>query len=392
MTRLMFGDDEPRVLQGLRQSLHGKRKLWDMVFVEGAAAALVELDRAPFDAVVSDMRMPGMDGADLLKRVRVLQPAAFRVVLSGQMDEATAARAASAAHRFLAKPCDSNTLVITIARALELRTKLASEEMRKCIGGMAGLPSPPSSCLALNRALEDDNVKMSTITSIVESDVGMSVKVLQLINSAFFGLSRQVASVGQAVAYLGINAVRSLVLADALFEALAGSRLDLHERAQALALSAARFVRLFPLAERDREVAVTAAMLHNVGQLALISRMPEEYRALRDHARTQGMGLDEAERLRLGVGAAEIGAYLLGLWGLPEAVIEAVGMHRYPLDGPGATLDPAVVVQLAAHLAAQALGITDADLPPASEVAREQLGVAKLMATVQEKFAQGQAG
>lgn len=365
MTRLLFVDDEPRVLDGLRQSLRRQRKLWDMLFVESAAAALVELERAPFDAVISDMRMPGTDGADLLKRVRVLQPAAFRVVLSGQMDEATAARAASVAHRFLAKPCDSNTLVTTLTRALELRTKLASAELQRCICGLAGVPSPPSSCVALNRALEDENVQVSAVTDIIESDVGMSVKVLQLINSAFFGLSRPISSIRHAVAYLGISAVRSLVLADALFEAVAGGRLALHEQAQAVALSAARFARRFPLPDREKEIAVTAAMLHNVGQLALISRMPDEP----------------------AMSGAEVGAYLLGLWGLPEGVIEAVGTHCYPLEAPGAVLDPAAVVQFARRLAERALNVDHAELPPVSAEVMERLGVAATMATLYEEIA-----
>lgn len=98
MMRLLFVDDEPRVLQGLRQSLRGKRQLWEMVFAGGGATALEEIERGRFDAVISDMRMPGIDGAELLRRVTLSQPHAFRVMLSGQMDESAAVRAAATAH------------------------------------------------------------------------------------------------------------------------------------------------------------------------------------------------------------------------------------------------------------------------------------------------------
>src|ERR1700722_16735111 len=120
MMRLLFVDDEPRVLQGLKQSRRGKRKIWDMVFAEGGAGALAELERGRFDAIVTDMRMPGMDGAELLNRVKCAQPEALRIILSGQMDPGAAVRAASSAHRFLAKPCDSDTLIEILSESLDL--------------------------------------------------------------------------------------------------------------------------------------------------------------------------------------------------------------------------------------------------------------------------------
>jgi len=74
MTRVLFVDDEPRVLDGLRLSLRSKRKVWDMVFVEGGLAAVAEITANPVDVVVSDMRMPGMSGADLLGKVAEIRP------------------------------------------------------------------------------------------------------------------------------------------------------------------------------------------------------------------------------------------------------------------------------------------------------------------------------
>jgi HD-like signal output (HDOD) protein len=377
MTRVLFVDDEPRVLQGLRQILRGKRKAWDMVFAEGGPAALVELERNTFDAVVSDMRMPNVDGAELLRRVRDLQPGALRVVLSGQMDESAAVRAAATAHRFLAKPCDSEALIATLARALELRARLTSDEMRRCVGGIAGLPSPPASCVALDRALQNEETSLAEIAAIVEADVGMSVKVLQLVNSAFFGLSRQISSVELAVKYLGVSALRSLLVAHALFERLAGHDEALLLSEQSKSLLAARYARAFPLSRRDSQTATTAALLHNVGRLALMSRRAEEYAQCHLHAREHGVSLEKAEREVLGVTNCEVGAYLLGLWGLPEEVMDAVATYPDAFEAERLALDPSSVVHMAQLLAREALGETDLASPSAKALG--ELGVVQLI-------------
>src|SRR5690242_10432691 len=120
MTRILFVDDEPRVLEGLRLGLRGKRKVWDMVFHGSARAALADVEQNAVDVVDSDMRMRGMDGAELLARVAARRPGTVRIVLSGQMDEGAAVRAASVAHRFLSKPSDAKVVESVVTRALEL--------------------------------------------------------------------------------------------------------------------------------------------------------------------------------------------------------------------------------------------------------------------------------
>jgi HD-like signal output (HDOD) protein/ActR/RegA family two-component response regulator len=356
MTRLLFVDDEPRVLDGLRQSLRGKRKVWDMVFASGGAAALQELERGPFDVVVSDMRMPGMDGATVLAKVASQQPQAVRMILSGQMEEASAARAAAVAHRFLAKPCDSETLVDTITRALELRALLSSDRMRECVGGMNKLPSIPRACELLNRALQQENAPLSSVIGIIQQDVAMSAKVLQLVNSAFFGMSRKISSLEQAVSYLGVSTLRGLVLANSLFDQLSGDDPERIEREQRYCTVVARFAQMLMGAGPAADTAFTAGLLHNVGGLALNCRLPEEATANTAHARARGIPLHEAELERLGVTHAGIGAYLLGLWGLPQEVIDAVAAHHAPWAS-FRTLDANLGVRLADALVESELGL-----------------------------------
>ena len=384
MTRLLFVDDDQRLLRALRQSLRSQRT-WDLKFAESTAEALEILGNWSCDVVVSDMRMPGLDGSELLKRVRTLQPAALRIVLSGQMDDATAARSAALAHRFLSKPIETEALVAILTRSLQLRERFQSDSMRRCLGAMSALPSLPKTCAALNHLLRDDNAALRDVAAIIESDVAMAVKVLQLVNSSFFGLARQVVSVEQAIRYLGLNVIRSLVLANALFEELAGDDPTRLEAEQARALLLARFAKRLLLSPRQAEIAATAALLHNVGQLALISRLPTEYQANQDYAREHGVSLEQAEAARLGVTHAEIGAYLLSLWGLPYEVIEAVGSQAEPAEALS-VLDATVVLWLVKGLLAESLSEEPVANPRIQEVAR-RFNVSGVVETIREELA-----
>jgi len=374
MPRLLFVDDEPRVLQGLRQCLWSKRKTWEMTFVESGALALAELERQPFEAVISDMRMPVMDGAELLERVRIVQPNAFRVVLSGQMDEHAAVRAAAAAHRFLTKPCDPALLLTTLTYGLELQSRMNSEGMRACVGGAADLPSPPATAVALNRALENDGSSLQDVSRVIETDSAMAAMILKLVNSAFFGLGRRIVSIEHAVGQLGLRPLRSLVLAHALFQDLTGKSVKLLELEQSRFLLAAQFARRFRLPARESETALTGALLHNVGTLLLMVRAPEAFEASRTYAREHAITVADAERDVMGVTHAEVGAYLLALWGLPEEVIEVVGVHHRPLaDLP--VLDAGAVVCLAEALASERFDTSSTDAQSLDEPTLLRLGV-----------------
>jgi HD-like signal output (HDOD) protein/ActR/RegA family two-component response regulator len=353
--RILFVDDEERVLDGLRRSLRSKRQVWELSFATSAAAAIDELGRGPFDVVVSDMRMPSMDGAEFLRRVELLQPQAARIVLSGQMEESAAMRAATVAHRFLTKPCEPAALEAAICRTLDLRDLLGSEDLRRCLGGMVTLPSLPAACLALNRVLSDKNGSIAQVCAIIEESVGMSAKVLQLVNSAFFGASRRVTDVQQAVSYLGMNTIRNLVLAESLFTAFGSNQLVDAEREQQHSLLASRIARQLLPDAKLAQVAATAALLHDAGSLALAHRLGEQQRQNVEQARQRGVPLHVVERECFGVTHAEVGAYLLGLWALPHDVLEAVAGHHAPFDADVRTLDVTAAVRIAVALAAEIL-------------------------------------
>jgi len=376
VNRVLFVDDEPMVLEALRNALRGKRKEWDMVFNSSAASALKELEGAPVDVIVTDMRMPQMDGAEFLSRAGKVCPGATRIILSGQMEEAALARAAITAHRYLTKPCDNAQLCGSIGRALELQALLKNERLRACVGSIESLPTLPSVYRKLSEALLTDRASPEQVASIVQEDVGISAKLLQLVNSAFFGLPRQTTSLLQAVRYLGLATIRSLVLSHSVFDQLAEGDSVFAEQGHEHALRCAHLTRRLLKRGPESELAFTGALLHDVGSLVLASKLPREYAVICESARATGRPLHLVEADSLGVSHAEIGAYLLGLWGLPHEVLDIVAFHHAPWT-ESLPLDAASAVRLAEAISLESdpnFGLIHAE--PLREGWIERMGVA----------------
>ena len=360
MKRILFVDDEDNILQGLKRMLRPMRADWDMHFARSAAAALEILDGDPFDVVVTDMRMPGQDGAALLEQVRQRHPGTARIILSGHAEQEMAIRSVAAAHQFLAKPCDAETLRSTVQRTCALRGMLASERLRDVASEIGQMPSVPAIYRRISAEMGKDEPSLVEISTIVGEDLGMSAKLLQLVNSAFFGLRRHVSSVDQAVAYLGMEVIRSLVLSESAFKAYDHARAGVSpealmrrgRRVAALAKAIAR-------QESDNKVLVDeafqAGMMHELGKLILAAELPDEYLGVVS-AVQGGAAQDEAERSAFGVTNGEVGAYLLGLWGLSDGIVEAIACHREPgrtaVDG----FQPLVALHAAAALSGDEAG------------------------------------
>lgn len=330
MKRLLFVDDEPLVLQGVKASLYTRRKDWDMYFATGGAQAIELMRESHFDVLVTDLRMPGIDGISLIARTRSESPHTIRIVLSGYADEDQSHRLVSLAHRYLSKPCEPKQLEECIDRCLATQSLIQSADLRAQLGAVGALPPMPSMFAALQCALTDPNVDSNKVAAIVQKDPAISAKVLQVCNSAFFRLPRRVASIQQGVSYLGLSTVRSMVLSAELFrpgKALS-SALDL-EQMQRHSLSVAAIARSLAADNPWAEDAFLAGLLHDVGFLILARQDPDGMqRALATAA--AGMPLAQAEQQHMGINHGVAGGYLLGLWGLPYEIVETVAHHEEP--------------------------------------------------------------
>jgi len=357
MRRVLFVDDEPGVLEGLRRMLLPQRHEWEMAFAPGGEAALAMLEALPFDVIVSDMRMPGMDGATLLCRAREQYPQMVRIVLSGHTELSTALRVVPVAHQFLAKPCDAEMLRVAVERACHLKALLSDDSIRRTVTALGDLPSLPRTFEALTLALSNPDVSLQKVAKIIEQDVGISAKVLQLVNSAFFGLAHSMTNIQSAVSYLGIDTLTNLVLSVEIFRAfkpqrgLPGFSLEkLQNHAQLTAHIAARL----PVPKHLAEIAVVAGMLHDVGKLILAWKLSAHFEKMLAEALEAPCPVNQVEERENGFSHAEIGAYLLGLWGLPYAVVEAVALHHGPNRVPHQNFD-AISAVYAANLLAHEL-------------------------------------
>ncbi|MCG8466659.1 MAG: response regulator [Gemmatimonadetes bacterium] len=353
MTRVLFVDDEPNVLSGLRRMLRAKRDDWDMTFIESGEEALSLMAGSEIDVVVSDMRMPGMNGAELLSRVKEEHPGAIRIVLSGEASRTEVMRVVSPAHQYLAKPCDAEELRATIDQALALRRVLSAERLMAIVSQVDSLPSLPQLYYALCKELNADEPSIDRVAEIIEQDVAMAAKVLKLVSSAFFGVRRELTSIRHAVSFLGLDTIATLVLAEeafAQFDAATISAMSLDAiwahsgRTARLAAAVARSEKL------DRTLVdhcFTAGMLHEVGKLILAKAYPDEYADVLARAAADSSPTSVVEREVLGASHGEVGAYLLGLWGLPDPIVEAVAYHTLPSEHPRPMLDALTIVHVA---------------------------------------------
>ena len=354
--RVLFVDDDASTLGGLADSLRRRPSGWEALFALGGEAALDVIATQRFDVVVSDLGMPRVDGIAVLSRAREVQPDAARIVLSGGAEHGAALAAARVAHRYIAKPFREEDVRAAVERAWRLRSLLREEGWRRAAGGVMALPSCPRIYTELSEMMADPDATAADAAAILERDVAMTGKVLQLVNSAFFGLNRRIARIPEAVQYLGLNTLRAVVLHAGAFEAFAPPRpVDGFDIAalQRRSHLAARIARRIAPDRPTREDAFTASMLHGVGLLVLAKSDPYELGELIAAARERATPLHAVEYEWRGSSHAELGAYVLGMWGLPDPIVEGVAHQHRAERLVAPALDIPLVVHVASLLAAE---------------------------------------
>lgn len=351
--RVLFVDDEQRILDGLRRSLRKYRNEWTMRFVSSGAKALDELARESADVVVSDMRMPGMDGAELLARVRRNYPRTVRIILSGHSDLELVLRSVGPSHQYLTKPCDADHLYGIVTHACALQNLLRDERLESLAGGLSYVPSLPDLYQKLVDELHGEAPSANRVGDLIAQDPGMTAQLLRLLNSAYFGLRSNVSDPRRAVTLLGLSMISSLVLGAHIFRApdpAVVQRFGL-DAIWCHSLFVANCAREIARAESDNPVVVdesfTAGLLHDTGRVILAYNKPESYSRALNLADETSSSLADLERSEIGATHAEFGAYLMNLWGLPMSIVEAIAYHHIPSQCPVTGFRPLVAVHAA---------------------------------------------
>ena len=351
--RILFVDDEAMLLEMYRLVFESEQDRWDIQFAPGAKEALEMMEKEPFDVIVSDMRMPGMSGADLFQEVMKKYPKSSRLIMSGYADQEQIAKCIGATHQFIAKPFDIKLLKSTIWRVCALDGWLLDERLRTVVAQLYSVPSLPSLYFRIMDALNSPDAGVDTIGAIVAKDPAMTAKILQLVNSAFFGIARKVSNAMEAVQYLGVGRVRSLVLSLHVFSCFDKLKIPNFsiERVWGHSMATGMLAQKIARAERadrnDLDEAYVAGMLHDIGKVMLASSFADQYASAASLSAERKIPMIEAEKEIFGVSHAEVGAYLLGLWGLPISIVEAVALHHLPRASGIKTFTPLTAVHAA---------------------------------------------
>ena len=369
--RILFVDDTPDTFGALQEALDAHAGSWQVDYAPGGEAALAALAHAPVDVVVAEEQIGAMDGVTLLTRVRDEHPTTIRMILSATTRPGLAT---IVSHRLLSKPCNVEDLTVLIRRSSALHARTGEVEAFRKTMATTALPSRPGVYMELNQVLSSPDWEPHQVSAVLERDVAMSAKVLQLANSALFGLTSTVTSVRDAVMYLGVDTIRSLALTAEAFGKVAprgdaGFSLD---DFQAHAMLVARITASILPAGRTQQEAVTAALLHDIGKLVLISDGDRRWAQLTDRARERRVPVHVVEAEADGVTHAHVGAHLLSLWGLPDGIVEAVAHHHDPSEVDGLAFDGVAAVHIANGLANELHPATEEE-PPAAGLDLELL-------------------
>ncbi len=321
---------------------------------EGGDQALEMMADSKYDVVISDLTMPKMTGVQFLTEVANRSPASARVVVSGYVDEMSIAKCCMVGHRYFIKPFDPialTTLIQSLSQAKKLTLSLKVQDL---IGKIGALPCPSETFLQLTNALNSYTSSITDIGGIISHDPSLTAKILQVVNSAQFGGARKISSVPEAVQIIGLELVRALMLGFEVFkfydakESAAGISLgNLWKHCLRTAVASRRLSELEGLPSKMCGEAFTIGLLHDIGKLILASNAPEEFRVAWDKSSQENIQLYEAEMLSFGATHAQIGAYLLRLWGLPESIVTPVQMHHSLTRADYNMLTPALMVHFA---------------------------------------------
>ncbi|MBU8932575.1 MAG: HDOD domain-containing protein [candidate division Zixibacteria bacterium] len=349
---LLVGGDQGG-LGNLEQLLAALPEGWNTQTLSNSDEALTALDEAEQNIIVSAMQLPGMNGAELLKEAADRHPGVLRFLVSDQGDKAAIQQSAGFVHQFVAAPFEPDTLRKTLENSLGLHQILSDEEICYRIAAVGSLPSPPKLYSELTTELRSDTANVTKIADLISQDVGIVAKLLQTVNSAFFGLSSRVENISHAINLLGLDTVKSLVLSAGVFGEFEDPHLpgfsieDIYKRSTIVGAKARLLAHAFGSDRRMTDDALLAGMLYDVGKLLMLSYFQVEYHQALSLSDEKSIPLYQAEREVLGACDATLGAYLLSLWGLPDSILEAVALHYEPRKAPNPMINATAAVHLA---------------------------------------------
>ena len=352
-------------IEALKHQLSKLNPGWEVALAPNGTEALHLLSHASFDVVLSETQVPDIHGVHILDHIRQQYPDVARIALTEREDSEGTLTALVAAQQFLSKQCTTEELMATIVRFCSLRHALSSMALRRLVSQVGFLPSLPTAYAEIMQELQSKEPSISRIGDIIAKDVGMTAKLLQLANSAWFAIRNHISSPAQAVSMLGLDKVKAFVLYYQIFSKFDRARIPgfSMENLATHSISTGMYAKLISETEQADphmiDYAFLAGLLHDVGMLILVGDYAEQYTEVLTQGRQRGIPLAMVEKEILGTTHAELGAYLLASWGLPQPIVEAIAFHHCPSKGQGYSFTPLTAVHAANALVHENLSETD---------------------------------
>lgn len=332
---ILIVDDDRNILNGLRRMLRPKRHIWNVLFATGAVEALDIMAKQKVDLLISDMKMPQVDGAMLLRKVRRKYPKCIRIILSGFHERESVFKTIGPAHQFLSKPCVPEEFIMTIEKTLGLRKFLSSCELLKILSSLQSTPILPDSYIKMLSCFETDEKSGKEVAAIISQDISMTYEILKLANSAYFAKANKYVDIETAVRMIGLDTIKVLIIKVGIFQSFSGNIAErqtlfkINKFSQNLCETALEIANTNKLSHLLVSQVVTASLLSNIGMVILLDKMTEKFNQLPTYIQKY-KSLNEAEKKLFGATHAQIGAYILGIWGFSDLITEAVAYHLSP--------------------------------------------------------------
>jgi putative nucleotidyltransferase with HDIG domain len=353
MKNVLFVDINSGKINAIHGLMNMMRGEWRAGFAASATDAVNFMTQASIDVIVADINYPDMTGINFLTRSQKIDPQVVKIAITDQKNIIEHLRTSSLAQQFLGKSYDMSTLKASILRAATLRDLLTQSMLQRLISQVRSLPSLPNLYLQIADELNKPDPTADRVGQIIAQDISMTAKVLQIVNSAYFGLPYQVVNPTQATVMLGLETIRDLVLTIKVFSNFDQLKLRhlgltrLWNHSISVGVFSKMIARAISSDKKTFEYAFVAGLLHDIGKLVLADNLPMKYHNTLELAAQKRIELQEAEEAIFGTTHAQVGAYLLWLWNLPEQVITATAYHHVPDKYSTKGFTPVTAVHLA---------------------------------------------
>ncbi len=352
--RILLLDDARRSLASSRDALALRHDNWEFDLVTDPGEAYAKVAAWAPAVVVANFRLKGeTNGLQALQQIEALRPETQRFIVASEHERFEIAPWLGGACLYLPKPCPAERLESEIIRCLAIERWLDNPRIKQLVALVDTFPTLPTVYLQIVDTLRSPDASAADVAQAISGDVAIVAKLLQIANSAYYGFDEKVTDIKQAVSFIGMRSVKNLVLAMKVFGDIGKSDEQREQISQLLghsigvAISAQRIALLETGDEAAGEEAYTAGLLHDIGRLLLITAAPRQFKNARALARESRITEFEAENQIVGCNHAELGAYLLGRWGMPAAIVDATARHHAPADSADRFFSPLAAVHVA---------------------------------------------